>query len=126
MRRAVPGLGEGAVSRELPFHVRFTPESGHSEQRTECLLCANSGHRGYPRHVPIVSDLFICPALMKRQNDSKFHSVRVVCRCMVTNDSHGAILIMPFGAFGNATRAALSTFVAADRLGTVRVRSQVD
>jgi hypothetical protein len=41
----------------------------------------------------------------------------------VTNDSQGAILIMPFGAFGNATRAALATFVPAGRLGTVRVRS---
>ena len=41
----------------------------------------------------------------------------------VTDDLQGAILIMPFGAFGAATRAALSTFVPADRLGTVRVRS---
>ncbi|MGB6349122.1 MAG: hypothetical protein WBG10_03755 [Pseudolabrys sp.] len=41
----------------------------------------------------------------------------------VTNDSQSAILIMPFGAFGSAARAALSTFVPADRLGTVRVRS---
>ena len=36
----------------------------------------------------------------------------------VTNDSQGAILIMPFGAFGNATRAALFVFVPADRIGT--------
>jgi hypothetical protein len=41
----------------------------------------------------------------------------------VTNDSQGAILIMPFGAFGSAARAELSTFVPADRLGPVRVRS---
>jgi len=25
-------------------HVRFTPESGHSERQTQCLLSANSGH----------------------------------------------------------------------------------
>jgi hypothetical protein len=27
--RAVPGFAEGALGRELPCHVRFTPESGH-------------------------------------------------------------------------------------------------
>ena len=32
-------------------------------------------------------------------------------------DSHGAILIIPFSAFGNATRAALSAFVPAGRVG---------
>ena len=35
----------------------------------------------------------------------------------VTNDSQGAILIIPFGAFGAATRAALSAFVSTDRVG---------
>jgi hypothetical protein len=35
----------------------------------------------------------------------------------VTDDSQGAILIIPFSAFGNATRAALSVFVPADRVG---------
>ena len=34
---------------------------------------------------------------------------------VVTDDSQGAILIIPFSAFGNATRAALSAFVPADR-----------
>ena len=34
---------------------------------------------------------------------------------VVTDDLQGAILIIPFSAFGNATRAALSTFVPADR-----------
>ena len=34
---------------------------------------------------------------------------------VVTDNSQGAILIIPFSAFGNATRAALSTFVPADR-----------
>ena len=44
---------------------------------------------------------------------------------VVTDDSQGAILIIPFSAFGNATRAALSAFVPADRVGDnfVRVRS---
>ena len=41
----------------------------------------------------------------------------------VTDDSEGAILIIPFGAFGNATRAALSGYVPAIRVGAVRVRS---
>ena len=36
---------------------------------------------------------------------------------VVTDDSQGAILIIPFSAFGNATRAALSAFVPADRAG---------
>ena len=35
----------------------------------------------------------------------------------VTDDSQGAILIIPFGAFGTVTRAALSAFVPADRVG---------
>ena len=34
---------------------------------------------------------------------------------VATDDSQGAILIIPFSAFGNATRAALSAFVPADR-----------
>ena len=45
---------------------------------------------------------------------------------VVSNDSQGAILIIPFSAFGNATRAALSAFVPADRAGAVRVRSKAD
>jgi hypothetical protein len=40
----------------------------------------------------------------------------------VAHDSQGAILIVPFGAFGTATRAALSTFVPPDRLGNVHVQ----
>ena len=36
---------------------------------------------------------------------------------VVTDDSQGAILIIPFSAFGNATRAALSAFVPADHVG---------
>ena len=35
----------------------------------------------------------------------------------VTDDSQGAILIIPFGAFGTVTRAAMSAFVPADRVG---------
>jgi hypothetical protein len=35
----------------------------------------------------------------------------------VTDDSQGAILIIPFSAFWNATRAALSAFVPADHVG---------
>ncbi|MGB7277574.1 MAG: hypothetical protein WBD15_07480 [Pseudolabrys sp.] len=41
---------------------------------------------------------------------------------VVTDDSQGAILIIPFSAFGNATRAALSAFVPADRVGESSVR----
>jgi hypothetical protein len=29
-RGALSGFAEGAVGRELPFHVRSTPESGHA------------------------------------------------------------------------------------------------
>ena len=35
----------------------------------------------------------------------------------VTHDPQGPILIIPFGAFGTVTRAALSAFVPADRVG---------
>jgi hypothetical protein len=47
---------------------------------------------------------------------------------VVTDDSQGAILIIPFSAFGNATRAALSPFVPADHVGDnfVRGRSKAD
>ena len=47
---------------------------------------------------------------------------------VVTDNSQGAILIIPFSAFGNATRAALSAFVPADHVDDnfVRVRSKAD
>src|SRR6478672_4786895 len=31
-------------------HVRFTPESGHVQCNSVCLLCANSGHTGLMKH----------------------------------------------------------------------------
>jgi hypothetical protein len=37
-------FGSGAdISRHLAY-VRFTPESGHRELASICLLCAKSGH----------------------------------------------------------------------------------
>jgi hypothetical protein len=41
---ALSGFAEGAVGRELPFDVRFTPESGRVRRKPSCLLWANSGH----------------------------------------------------------------------------------
>jgi hypothetical protein len=37
-------LGHKQTLGHLSRHVRFTPESGHSSERSTCLLCANSGH----------------------------------------------------------------------------------
>ena len=38
-------FGSLADTCSAKSHVRFTPESGHSEHQTQCPLSANSGHR---------------------------------------------------------------------------------
>ncbi len=43
-------FGSKADIRACVGHVRFTPESGHSQRRLRCPLSANSGHHG-KRHV---------------------------------------------------------------------------
>jgi hypothetical protein len=54
--------------------VRFTPESGHSRVSIECLLSANSGHRGAtwprrtkkePRGPPSLCDEFMFSSVSK-------------------------------------------------------------
>ena len=46
-RKLVPDVRFGSLADicSAKRHVRFTPESGHSVARSECLLSANSGHR---------------------------------------------------------------------------------
>ena len=39
-------LSTATAKRFAKGHVRFTPESGHVQCTSSCLLCANSGHPG--------------------------------------------------------------------------------
>src|SRR5512143_1399063 len=38
-------FGSKADICSAPTHVRFTPDSGHVQRTSSCLLWANSGHR---------------------------------------------------------------------------------
>ena len=41
---ASSSIGSKAGILRCDSHVRFTPESGHVQCHSACLLCANSGH----------------------------------------------------------------------------------